>query len=92
MTSTHLRPPGAGEAIVAPSREALGQCRLASPLHTRTEPCHHCGGSGMLRVSDLSYRTCMDCLGLGKLTLAAGSSGVWALPEISGSACASGAR
>lgn len=103
MTSTPLRAPSASEAWPAPleapapvipaaSRESLGQCRLAAPLLSRAEVCRHCGGSGMLRVSDLSYRTCMDCLGLGKLTLAPTPTAVWTLSDVSGSACASGAR
>lgn len=27
--------------------------------------CPRCGGSGILRVNDQSYRTCLDCLGQG---------------------------
>lgn len=28
--------------------------------------CSRCGGSGMLRLDDQRYRTCMDCLGRGR--------------------------
>lgn len=35
----------------------------------RTTPCFHCGGSGMLRLGDQRYRTCLDCLGRGQLVL-----------------------
>jgi len=33
-----------------------------------TESCHQCGGSGMLRLSDQRYRTCLECLGQGKIS------------------------
>jgi len=29
--------------------------------------CQHCGGSGMLRLDDQRYRTCLPCLGQGRL-------------------------
>jgi DnaJ-class molecular chaperone len=29
--------------------------------------CSRCGGSGMLRLGDQSFRTCLDCLGQGRL-------------------------
>jgi hypothetical protein len=29
--------------------------------------CPHCGGSGVLRMSDQRFRTCLDCLGQGQL-------------------------
>lgn len=28
--------------------------------------CRTCGGSGMLRLGDQRYRTCLDCLGQGR--------------------------
>jgi DnaJ-class molecular chaperone len=31
------------------------------------DPCPHCGGSGVLRMSDQRFRTCLDCLGQGHL-------------------------
>lgn len=30
--------------------------------------CRRCGGSGTLRMGDQQYRTCLDCLGQGRLT------------------------
>ncbi|MCP9885095.1 hypothetical protein KBY97_08145 [Synechococcus sp. ATX 2A4] len=37
----------------------------------RREPaaqrCPRCGGSGVLRLSDQKFRTCLDCLGQGRL-------------------------
>ena len=29
--------------------------------------CQRCGGSGMLRLGDQSFRTCLECLGQGRL-------------------------
>ncbi len=29
--------------------------------------CSRCGGSGMLRLGDQRYRTCLECLGQGQL-------------------------
>jgi len=29
--------------------------------------CPHCGGSGNLRLADQRYRTCLECLGRGRL-------------------------
>jgi DnaJ-class molecular chaperone len=34
------------------------------PASTR---CPRCGGSGLLRQGDRRYRTCLDCLGQGRL-------------------------
>jgi len=35
--------------------QSLGQSR-----------CPQCGGSGLLRIDDQRYRTCLDCLGQGR--------------------------
>ncbi|MFN9630034.1 MAG: hypothetical protein ACK59A_07355 [Cyanobacteriota bacterium] len=35
-----------------------------APLAT-SPPCRRCGGSGILRLADGRFRTCLDCLGLG---------------------------
>jgi DnaJ-class molecular chaperone len=32
-----------------------------------TTCCPRCGGSGLLRQGDRRYRTCLDCLGQGRL-------------------------
>lgn len=29
--------------------------------------CRHCGGSGIQRVADQRFRTCLSCLGQGRL-------------------------
>jgi len=40
---------------------------LAAPLVDASRPCPHCGGSGNLRLADQRYRTCLECLGRGRL-------------------------
>ena len=79
-----------GSRVAAGAKIPLGQCMVSALSAPGAEVCRHCGGSGMLRVSDLSYRTCMDCLGLGKLAPSAAAA--WGLHALSGSVCASGAR
>ena len=41
--------------------------------------CQQCGGSGMLRLDDQRYRTCLDCLGQGKVLQAMGATTVAAI-------------
>lgn len=41
----------------------------AAGLELERLPCPCCGGSGMLRISVQSHRTCMDCLGGGQRLL-----------------------
>jgi hypothetical protein len=52
-------PPAAGSASHAPPTEPAGS---PSPL-----TCPHCGGSGILRMGDQQFRTCLECLGQGQL-------------------------
>jgi len=33
----------------------------------QSQVCQRCGGSGMLRLGDQSFRTCLECLGQGRL-------------------------
>ncbi|WP_043368750.1 hypothetical protein [Cyanobium sp. PCC 7001] len=48
------------------------EARLA-PLESVHAPrraersCSHCGGSGILRLDDQRFRTCLECLGQGRL-------------------------
>ncbi|MFN7678618.1 MAG: hypothetical protein ACK5QW_08515 [Cyanobacteriota bacterium] len=45
---------------------------LGSPIGTnRSTPCRRCGGSGILRLADGRFRTCLDCLGQGFTAAAA---------------------
>ena len=55
------------EALPSPQPEAT-----PSP-NTPSESCHKCGGSGMLRLSDQRYRTCLECLGQGLISPLAGA-------------------
>jgi hypothetical protein len=36
-------------------------------LETTGQTCRRCGGSGILRMGDQQFRTCLDCLGQGQL-------------------------
>jgi hypothetical protein len=46
-------------------------CPDIPPASSVDPPCRHCGGSGTLRMGDQQYRTCLDCLGRGRLWPAA---------------------
>lgn len=59
--------PGGGIAMTAhPFSSPL---QATSVSHCR---CRQCGGSGMLRLDDQRYRTCLDCLGQGQVVRALG--------------------
>ncbi|MEB3167756.1 MAG: hypothetical protein VKK97_03395 [Synechococcaceae cyanobacterium] len=47
--------------------------------HGAPSPCRQCGGSGMLRLADQRYRTCLDCLGQGQVVPSAGATTAAAL-------------
>ncbi len=47
--------------------------------HANSCRCQQCGGSGMLRMDDQRYRTCLDCLGQGKVLQAMGATTVAAI-------------
>jgi len=44
----------------------------SSQVQTVDPICPHCGGSGTLRHGDQLFRTCLDCLGQGRLQQGAG--------------------
>jgi hypothetical protein len=52
--------------------------------------CRRCGGSGSLRMGDQQYRTCLDCLGQGRLSVH--PAHLLAFPSLSAAVCASDAR
>ena len=52
--------------------------------------CRRCGGSGTLRMGDQQYRTCLDCLGQGRLS--PGSEQLLTFPSFSAARGASDAR
>ncbi|MFM1812235.1 MAG: hypothetical protein RLZZ336_1173 [Cyanobacteriota bacterium] len=41
--------------------------RRSRRAQDRSQICQRCGGSGMLRMGDQSFRTCLECLGQGRL-------------------------
>jgi DnaJ-class molecular chaperone len=52
---------------------------LQRSSHANSCRCQQCGGSGMLRLDDQRYRTCLDCLGQGKMQQAMGGTTVAAI-------------
>jgi len=69
--SANLQPPLA--AVPAPLKNQH-PARTTAPTslagHAHSEACPRCGGSGMLRLDDQRFRTCLDCLGQGRLPVA----------------------
>jgi hypothetical protein len=56
MKTNPCEPAMAAQVPAPVSRgQSLGQSR-----------CPQCGGSGLLRIDDQRYRTCLDCLGQGR--------------------------
>lgn len=49
---------------------------LAPPRSSSVTTCRRCGGSGILRLEDGRFRTCLDCLGQGLTPAASVSAGV----------------
>jgi DnaJ-class molecular chaperone len=45
----------------------LSDALLQRTNQLRACRCPQCGGSGMLRLADQRYRTCLDCLGQGQV-------------------------
>jgi hypothetical protein len=51
-----------------PTQAGLPKAVLPSARReTEAQRCPRCGGSGVLRLSDQKFRTCLDCLGQGRL-------------------------
>jgi DnaJ-class molecular chaperone len=48
----------------------------AQGSHALREVCPSCGGSGMLRLGDQRFRTCLDCLGQGHVPAVAAATTV----------------
>ncbi|MFN7900520.1 MAG: hypothetical protein ACK5N0_12800 [Synechococcaceae cyanobacterium] len=53
--------------------------------------CPRCGGSGTLRMGDQQYRTCLDCLGQGRLAPVPGNR-LSGFPSLSAAVGAADAR
>lgn len=62
---------GVREAQSSVGAEVVPIAALASPAAPLEAPiptvCPHCGGSGILRMGDQQFRTCLECLGQGQL-------------------------
>ena len=50
-------------APVAAPAPTAAQLEVSAPI-----PCPQCGGSGILRMGDQQFRTCLECLGQGQLS------------------------
>jgi hypothetical protein len=48
--------PGPADPTADPSADPIDAC-----------PCPHCGGSGLLRLDSQRFRTCLPCLGQGRI-------------------------
>jgi hypothetical protein len=71
-TFTSTSPPGATCAPVhAPPAPAPFTPTPPPAVNAAESPapltCPHCGGSGILRMGDQQFRTCLECLGQGQL-------------------------
>jgi hypothetical protein len=77
--TAHAPPAGPGIAS-AIEEEATGHAVI----------CRRCGGSGTLRMGDQQYRTCLDCLGQGRLSATSGH--LLTFPSLSAAVGASDAR
>ncbi len=52
------------QVLTHPARTSTSVSGSAQMVSRR---CSHCGGSGVLRLGGLRFRTCLDCLGQGSL-------------------------
>jgi hypothetical protein len=67
------------------SSRAPSQANASAPVAAGTASsgnpsgnlCRQCGGSGMLRLGDQRYRTCLDCLGQGQIPSDPGTQGLF---------------
>jgi DnaJ-class molecular chaperone len=48
-------------------RASQSPASQAPDSHSPACRCPQCGGSGILRLADQRYRTCLDCLGQGQV-------------------------
>ena len=58
------------------------QQRRPSQVQDGGQICQRCGGSGTLRLGDQSFRTCLDCLGQGRLPGLAAATTIAAVLEV----------
>jgi hypothetical protein len=76
-------------AHAPPAATGFDSAPSAQPSGTE-QICRRCGGSGTLRMGDQQYRTCLDCLGQGRLSTDPGH--VLTFPSLSAAVGASDAR
>ena len=76
-------------AHAPPSGTGVSPVSSAATVSTEVI-CRRCGGSGTLRMGDQQYRTCLDCLGQGRLS--PGSEQLLTFPSFSAARGASDAR
>jgi hypothetical protein len=55
------------EVVKAPVTHQHNHPNPSQTPNALQEVCSSCGGSGMLRLGDQRFRTCLDCLGQGRL-------------------------
>ena len=92
-----LTPPISLEAVgvetvsfQTPSMEAPGWEASDAAATSATTTCRRCGGSGTLRMGDQQYRTCLDCLGQGRVGAVPGN--LLSFPGLSAAVGAADAR
>ena len=76
------RPAAATAPVLDPPRSDLHpvlNSELSPALRTT---CPSCGGSGMLRLGDQRFRTCLDCLGQGQCPTAPAATTVAAVLQL----------
>ncbi len=63
---TRFQPPGPASGNT-PNSNNLSSSANVPGGGRDVATCNRCGGSGMLRLGDQRYRTCLECLGQGQL-------------------------
>ena len=79
MASTSTLLPAGNGLVPSGQAQKLGSARVSD----RISPCQCCGGRGVLRVSNTGFRTCLACIGQGRLPVIETSSAYQAKPELS---------
>lgn len=67
--------------VVAPPQVSPNQPLPPAAL-TGSRKCQTCGGSGVLRLTALRFRTCLDCAGQGMLPVVPASSSFEPQPQL----------
>ena len=67
--------------VVAPPEGSPNQ-PLPAAAPTGSRKCQSCGGSGVLRLNALRFRTCLDCAGQGMLPVVPAASSFEPQPQL----------